>query len=162
MMKKLFLTILCIFTLTSCTTSSTSTTSVSSESEAEIEARQLVSILDMDQDTMSRVKDRVVKGMVLNGDTSASNDFCLYRSSIDGNYDTVGVFYTEDMELLKTYVDSYIQTLKSEVNKNYPEEVFKISNAVIDNNDETLILIITTNIESAKEQVNEILSEGEK
>lgn len=162
MMKKIFLIILCVFTLTSCSSTTSTSVSYQQESEAEIEARQLVSILNMNLDSMSKVKDRVVKGMVLNGDTNVSSDFCLYRSNEEGNYDTVGVFFTKDMETLKTYVEDYLSALKSEVNKNYPEEVFKISNAIIENNDDSLIFIISTDIETAKEQVKDILSEGEK
>lgn len=159
-MKKIVLGVLTVALLMGCANSSTSNDMIE-ETQAEIEAKQLVSVLDMDLDTMSRVKDRVVRGMVLSGDKTVTTDACMYRSNEDGNYDTVGVFYTEDMELLSSYLNSYLDYLKSEVNQNYPQEVFKISNAIIDNNDDTLILVITTNIESAKVQVNNILFEGE-
>lgn len=159
MMKKLLILLLC-FMMTGCS-SNTASSIVVEESQAEIEARQLISILNMDNEDMQRVKDRVVLGMVFSGDKDVVKDSCMYRSNEEGNYDTVGVFYSDNMESLKSYIEDYLSTLKSDCNKNYPQEVFKISNAIISNNDDTLILIIATDIESAKEEVNNILLEGE-
>lgn len=158
MFKKILVSCALVFSLFGCA-SNQSSVSVSEQTEAEIEAEQLISTLEMDN--MARVKNRVVLGMIFGGDQTVVNDSCMYRSSEEGNYDMVGVFFTDDMEKCKEYIDEYLATIKEEGNINYPQEVFKISNAVEKNNEQELILIICENIESAKEEALQIVGETE-
>ncbi len=154
-MKKILLCMICAFMICGCSTSQTSSTSKVELTQAEIETVQLKSSLDMDG--LVQVKKRVVIGMVFSGDKEVVSDSCMYRSDTEGNYDMIGVFYPNDMEKALAYIDEYLSSLKSECNKKYPEEVFKISNAIEKHNDKEIILVITSDIESARKQVESIL-----
>ena len=154
-MKKLVIYLLSIVLLCGCSSSQASTTSEEKKSQAELETEQLISALDMDG--LVQVKNRVVLGMVFSGDKDVINDSCMYRSDTDGDYDMVGVFYPNDMDKALSYLDEYLSSLKSECNKNYPQEVFKISNAIEKHNDNEIILVISSNIEKARTQVESIL-----
>lgn len=154
-MKKILLCMICTFMICGCSTSQTSSTSKVELTQAEIETVQLKSSLDMDG--LVQVKKRVVIGMVFSGDKEVVSDSCMYRSDTEGNYDMIGVFYPNDMEKALAYIDEYLSSLKSECNKKYPEEVFKISNAIEKHNDKEIILVITSDIESARKQVESIL-----
>jgi hypothetical protein len=154
-MKKLVIYLLSIVLLCGCSYSQASITSEEQKSQAELETEQLISALDMDN--LVQVKNRVVLGMVFSGDKDVIHDSCMYRSDTDGDYDMVGVFYPNDMDKALSYLDEYLSSLKSECNKNYPQEVFKISNAIVKHNENEIILVISSNIEKARTQVESIL-----
>lgn len=158
MIKKVLISCVLVFSLFGCS-SNQSSVSAAVQTQSELQAEQLIETLEMSN--MSRVKSRVVLGMIFGGDQSAVSDACMYRSSEDGNYDMVGVFYTDDMEKCKEYIDEYLLSIKEEGNLNHPEEVFKISNAVEKYNDQEMILIICDNIQSAKEEAINIIGEEE-
>ncbi len=154
-MKKIILSLISVFLLCGCTSRQDSTTSVIEKTQAEIETIQMMSTLEMND--LVQVKNRVVLGMVFSGDKDVIEDACMYRSATEGNYDMIGVFYPNDMDKALAYLDEYLSSLKSECNKNYPQEVFKISNAIEKHNDKKIILVITSDIESAKQQVESVL-----
>lgn len=154
-MKKIVICMMCVFLFVGCTSQQSSSTSKVELTQAETETIQLKSTLDMDG--LVQVKNRVVIGMVFSGDKEVVSDSCMYRSDTEGNYDMIGVFYPNDMEKALSYINEYLSSLKSECNKKYPEEVFKISNAIEKHNDNEIILVITSNIESARKQVESIL-----
>jgi hypothetical protein len=80
----------------------------------------------------------------------------LYLAN-DQTADVVGVFETENMDSAKKSVRTYLETTKLQ-NQNYnPDEVFKIDNAVIDDNGKTLILIVCDDLESAKKEAKTAL-----
>jgi hypothetical protein len=80
----------------------------------------------------------------------------LYLAN-DQTADVVGVFETENMDSAKMSVRTYLETTKLQ-NQNYnPDEVFKIDNAVIDDNGKTLILIVCDDLESAKKEAKTAL-----
>lgn len=158
MFRKILLSCALALTFMGCSANPSSASAVV-QTQSEIEAEQLIETLELTD--MTRVKNRVVLGMIFGGDQTVLTDSCMYRSSEDGNYDMVGVFFTEDMEKCKEYIDEYLLTIKDEGNLNYPEEVFKISNAVEKYNDNELILIICANIESARELAAGIIAEEE-
>lgn len=80
----------------------------------------------------------------------------LYLAN-DQTADVVGVFEAENMDSVKQCVRTYLETTKLQ-NQNYnPEEVFKIDNAVIDDNGKTLILIVCDDLESAKKEAKTAL-----
>lgn len=125
------------------------------ETQSEIETKQLVSALDMNE--LVKVKNRVVLGMVFAGDKDVVKEAAMYRSNTDGNYDMVAVVYPQDCNACLNYIDDYLSTLKTECNKNYPQEVFKISNAIVKNNNSKIIVVITNDIENARVQVEKVL-----
>ncbi len=156
-MRKFFVGIVFpVFLLFGCTMPSQSTINSSTETtQSEIETEQLVSALDMND--LVKVKNRVVLGMVFAGDKDVVKEATMYRSNTDGNYDMVAVVYPQDLNACLNYIDEYLSTLKIECNKNYPQEVFKISNAIVKNNDSKIIVVITNDIENARVQAEKVL-----
>ena len=69
----------------------------------------------------------------------------------------IGVFYPNDMDACLSYIDEFLISLKNECNKNYPEEVFKISNAIEKHNDTKIILVVSSDIEKARLEVENVL-----
>lgn len=155
MMKKYVLVILSIAFLCGCTSNHVSTNQ-NEMSQSEMETIQLVSSLGM-KDELVAVKNRIVIGMVFSGNKDVVQDASLYRSSTEGNYDMIGVFYPNDMDACLSYIDDFLISLKNECNKNYPEEVFKISNAIEKHNDTKIILVVSSDIEKARLEVENVL-----
>ena len=146
MMKKYVLVILSIVLLCGCARNQVSTDQ-SEVSQSEMETIQLVSSLGM-KDELVAVKNRIVIGMVFSGDKDVIQE---------GNYDMIGVFYPNDMDACLSYIDDFLISLKNECNKNYPEEVFKISNAIEKHNDTKIILVVSSDIEKARLEVENVL-----
>lgn len=152
MIKKL----ICLISLLACVGCHTPTSSQTSTSESDMIAKDIIASLQMTN--MSRVKDRVVAGMIFSGNKDALKDATLYRSNEEGNYDMVGVFYPTDMDASILDVESYLDDVKNECNIHYPQEVFKISNAIEKHDDNCIILVITTDIENARTIVEKYIS----
>ena len=155
MMKKYVLVILSIVLLCGCARNQVSTDQ-SEMAQSEMETIQLVSSLGM-KDERVAVKNRIVIGMVYSGDKDVIQDASLYRSSTEGTYEMIGVFYPNDMDACLSYIDDFLISLKNECNKNYPEEVFKISNAIEKHNDTKIILVVSSDIEKARLEVENVL-----
>lgn len=119
------------------------------------EATELVKALNLSD--MTKVKDRIVLGMVFNGDRKAYSEGTMYRSSDKTNADTVAVFRTSDPTSCMKYVTEYLSSQKDEIETNYPTEVFKVSNAVLEHNDSMVVLVICENIENARKSADALL-----
>lgn len=159
MLKKLVCGILATILLTGCSylnTSASSTASVETTSKSEKLASELITELEMEN--MSQLKQRTVLGMFLAGDKSLSDDCAAYLSSESGNTDTILVVYTSNMDQVKEYVQDYLDEEKSSIQYTYPNEVFKVSNAILENNEECLILVIASDINTAKTLVENMLN----
>ncbi len=52
---------------------------------------------------------------------------------------------------------AYLAIDKVTIENNYPTEVFKISNAVLEDNGRVVVLVVADNIEDARKYVNDIL-----
>lgn len=151
MLKKFVSSVFVLLLLCGCSTQ----TGSAADSPARQGAEKLIRRLGMD-DTMEEVKPRVVKGLFFQGEEIVS-DACVYYSSLNGNKDTVGVFYTDDAETCMKYLQEYLKDQKAKTESQYPEEVFKISNAVLDENGKVVVLVVTSDIEEAKKQVKQFL-----
>ena len=57
---------------------------------------------------------------------------------------------TRDNEAVKEYLDTYLNDIKAQTETYYPEEVFKISNPVIEEKEGVVILVIAEDIEKAR------------
>lgn len=153
MIKRLILVCITLCVLTSCSSKTVS----SSVSKTDMIATEIITSLQMSD--MVRVKDRVVIGMIMNGDKDSVKQASLYRSSQEGNYDMVGVFYPTDMQQAQLSIQSYLSDLKDECNVHYPQEVFKISNVVEKHDDTCIIFVVCTDIEEARKIVEQYISE---
>lgn len=158
MLKKFVSSMLAVILLAGCSASSSASASnVAAEVSSSDQSAQIVDDLGL-KDSMTKVKDRVVLGMIFSGDKDAFTEGTLYLSSTTGNSDTVGVFHTKDIDSCKKYINSYLDTQKQQTQTYYPEEVFKISNAIVEENDNTVVLIVCQDIEKAKKSAKEILN----
>ncbi len=165
MLKKFASSLLVVMLLMGCGTKPSASnvvpggteTAVSNDS-AEQEAEKLVDELKL-TDEMTLAKERVMLGMVFGGDADAVKSGALYLSSETGNSNTVGVFQTDDVKKCEDYINAYLETQKASTETYYPEEVFKISNAIIqDNGKDCVVLVICEDIENAKKMVSDYLS----
>ena len=156
MLKKFVSSLMVICMLAGCGGSEKNTAAAEKGTQdAATIAADIVEDLNL-KDSMEEVKSRVVKGMFFQGEDVTENA-CVYFSSTSGNSDTVGVFISEDTASILDYLHDYLEEQKAQTQTYYPEEVFKISNAIVDENGSMVILVICNNIEEAKTKVTEVL-----
>lgn len=150
MLKKFVSSLLAAIVLVGCGQSS-------AQVNPDTQAKSIVESLEL-TDKMDEVQDRVIKGVLFLDDTMIS-DASLYIAN-DSTADLVGVFTVQDgqMDAVKEKLEDYLSTTKSQMESYYPDEVFKIDNAVMENNDDTIILIVTNDIESAKSLAQDALN----
>lgn len=110
------------------------------------------------RDAMTQITSRKMTGMLFDGSQTDIYSGVLFLSNKEGNTDTVGVFETDDLDACKECLTAYLADKKSEVEIYNPDETFKISNAIIsDNGKDTVIVVVTSDIEKARKAVNQIL-----
>lgn len=163
MLKKFVSSILAIVLLAGCggkTGSEGGDAEAVAASCAEI-ASELVNDLNLG-DVVTEAKTRVVYGSFFNareGDADCPViDAAAYLPS-DKNSDTIGVFRTEDAEAVKALLNDYLSAQQALSQMYSPEEVFKISNAIVETSSDakTVILVVCNDIEEAKKKVNAVL-----
>lgn len=154
MLKKFVSSVLALVLLCGCSQANTSATATTSSSADEI-ASTLISKLGLDAN-LTATKDRVIKGMIFDGE-EVTSDAALYTSSDNGNADSVGVFFADDVDACKKALDSYLNTQKQNAQTYNADQVFKISNAIVESNGNEIILVVCDNIEDAKKVVQETL-----
>lgn len=126
-------------------------------SKASEEAASLVSTLNLG-DTMGEINEaQAIAGLFFNGDTSLYTDASVYFSNVSGNSDTVAVFFTKDADAVKENISTYIENAKSNAQTYFGDEVTKFDNAVVEDNDEQVILVICADASAAQSAVDEIL-----
>lgn len=120
------------------------------------QAEQIVKALAMEE-KMDAVQGRVIQGLFFFED-DVIQDQALYIAN-DKSADVVGVFIVSNMDSAKASIQTYLTTLKAQMQNYYPDEVFKIDNAVVMNNDTEVILIIANDLEKAKEEAKTLLGQ---
>lgn len=151
MLKKFVSSLLALVILAGCAGGS----DISSRQSAKATAEQLVNNLGL-TDSMKEIKERHIQGYFFQGE-EITTDASVFYSTETGNSDTVGVFYTEDPETCLSYIETYLVDQKSQTQTYYPEEVFKISNAIVDSEGHVVILVICNDIERGKKIVSALL-----
>lgn len=117
-------------------------------------AEKIVKDLEL-TDKMDAMDDSQINGLFFFEDGVVKSS-SLYLAN-DQSADVVGVFETDNMDAVKQAVNTYLETTKIQ-NQNYnPNEVFKIDNAVVDDNGKTLVLIVCDDLESAKKEAKSVL-----
>lgn len=153
MLKKFVSSILAVILLAGCSGGSAG---VQEEVVPAFDASQTASEIVKDlglTDSMQELKEKNVIRMFFAGEEDVVTDCSVYRSTDNGNSDTIGVFVTRDNAKVKEYLDAYLADIKAQTETYYPEEVFKISNAVIEEKEGVVILAICEDIEKAKTTV---------
>ena len=143
MLRKFVSSLLCVLMLVGCGSSTSAGKAASAASEAE----SIVSQLNLN-DKMDKVEDRIIKGLFF-FDEGTLSDSAVYIAN-DKTADIVAVFEGEDPAAIREKVEQYLSTAKEQMQNYYPDEVFKIDNAVIQENGKQVILIVTSDIETAR------------
>ena len=154
MLKKFVSSLLAVFLLAGCAGSSVPSEAqdIAPAFSASEAASEIVKDLGL-TDSMQELKEKNVIRMFFAGEEDVVSDCSVYRSTNNGNSDTVAVFVTKDNARVKEYLDTYLADIKSQTQTYYPEEVFKISNAVVEEKEGIVFLVICEDIEKAKTTV---------
>ncbi len=108
------------------------------------------------------VKSRVVKGAFFQSE-DVDAVATVFQSAKEGDANLVGVFISDDTENVIAHLRTYLINLKNEMQYSHPDQVFKISNAVIESDDRMIILVVAENIEGSKSAARSVLGiEGGK
>jgi len=148
MLKKFVSSLLCVLMLVGCGTSTSAGKSAAAEAES------IVSQLNLG-DKVEKVEDRIIKGLFF-FDEGTLKDSAVYIAN-DKSADVVAVFQSDDTAAVKEKVDSYLATAKEQMQNYYPDEVFKIDNAIVTESGNQVVLIVTSDIENARKVAESVL-----
>ncbi|MBQ9328057.1 MAG: DUF4358 domain-containing protein [Solobacterium sp.] len=148
MLKKFVSSLLCLMFLVGCGSAGAANASASSEAE------KIVKELNL-SDKMDTVESRIIKGLFF-FEEGTLTDSSVYIAN-DKSADIVAVFQSEDTAAIKEKVDAYLVSAKEQMQNYYPDEVFKIDNAIVEEGNGQVILIVTNDIESARKTARSIL-----
>ena len=163
MLKKFVSSILAVVLLAGCSgkkADTEKTDNAAAQTCAEI-ASDLVNELDL-QDAVTEAKTRIVYGSFFNAREGDENcpvtDAAAYLPK-DKNSDTVGVFTVTDAEAVVNMLNEYLSAQSALSAMYSPEEVFKISNAIVSTSKDgqKVILVVCNDIEAAKKKVDAVL-----
>ena len=110
-------------------------------------------------DTNRVLSDKVMDSVFMQGE-DLTDDKIAYLAIDKGNSTTIAVFVADEdtsVDVLREHLLKYLDTQKVTIENNYPTEVFKISNAVLEDNGRVVVLVVADNIEDARKYVNDIL-----
>ena len=148
MLKKFVSSFLCVLMLFGCGSSTSAGESASAQAE------KIVSELNL-TDKMDKVEDRIIKGLFF-FEEGTLKDSSVYIAN-DKSADIVAVFESEDTAAVKERVNTYLATAKEQMQNYYPDEVFKIDNAIVEEAGDKVVLIVTGDIENAKKVAESVL-----
>ena len=121
------------------------------------EAKKLVETLGMGDSMDEPLASTAVNGLFFQGDASLTTDACVYLSKVAGNSDTVAVFATKKTDEVEKAIDKYLESTKANATEYFGEEVQKISDAVVESNNNRVILVIASDKDKAKTAVDSVL-----
>ena len=145
MLKKLIVVLTLCF-LVGCTTrrNTSETHDTNRVLDAGKVASQLLRKLNL-TDSMEQVSDKVMDSVFMQGE-DLTDDKIAYLAIDKGNSTTIAVFVADE--------DTSVDVLREHLLKYL---VFKISNAVLEDNGRVVVLVVADNIEDARKYVNDIL-----
>lgn len=152
MLKKFVTSMLALFMLAGCSGASSSASAATADPSSE--AAKIVEDLNL-SDHMDQVQDRIVSGLFF-FDEGVVTQSAVYIAN-DKSADVVGVFETTDVDSCRSAIQTYLDSTKTQMQNYYPDEVFKLDNAVVEDNGSTVILIACSDLESAKKEADSIL-----
>jgi hypothetical protein len=148
MLKKFVSSILCILLLAGCGSSTSAGQAASAQAES------IVSQLNL-SDKMDKVEDRIIKGLFF-FEEGTLKDSSVYIAN-DKSADIVAVFQSDDTAEVKDKINTYLATAKEQMQNYYPDEVFKIDNAIIQEAGNQVALIVTNDIENARKVAESVI-----
>ncbi len=125
-----------------------------SKAAAADQAQSIIKDLGLTE-KLEQVDDRIIQGLFF-FDEGLVDEAAFYIAN-DKSADAVGIFKTEDPDKVTEYVTDYLKATKEQMQNYYPDEVFKIDNAVVESGDGRVVLIISEDIEKAKSEAKKIL-----
>lgn len=164
MLRKYVSSLLVLFLLCGCTVRQVEGEIIPTANQEETDVSQEVAIAEKimetlgNSDEMTRIKNRMMVGMLLDGNSSVVKGGVLYLAKEEDNADAVGVFDTDQLDECRTYVQQYLSDQKLKAEYYSPDEAFKVSNAVLmDDESSRIILIIHKDIENARKIAQQLL-----
>ena len=148
MLKKFVSSLLCVLMLVGCGSSTSEGQSAAAQAET------IVSELNL-SDKMDKVEDRIIKGLFF-FEEGTLKDSAVYVAN-DKSADIVAVFKSDDTAAVMDRVNSYLATSKEQMQNYYPDEVFKVDNAIVQESGDTVILIVSNDIENARKTAESVL-----
>lgn len=153
MWKKFVSSMIAVALLSACGGSSAKTQEVTAD-DVSAAASKLVEDLGL-KDKTDLIEDKIVQGLFFFEDGVVTAD-SVYIAN-DKTPDMVGVFATTDVDSCKQAISDYLKNLKQTVQSYSPDEVFKIDNAIIEDNGKEVIVVVCNDIETAKKEVDSLL-----
>ena len=150
MLKKFVSSLLVILVLVGCSSGGGSS---SSKANAGDIAASLVKDLKLEEKVVS-TEDRIIQGLMFFPE-NAVEESALYLSN-DKKADTVGVFKAKDVDACKECIETYRETLKSQMQSYAPGETFKVDSAIIEEKNGYVIFVICDNLEDARKLVEKL------
>ena len=140
MLKKFVSSLLVILVLVGCSSGGGSSSSKATAGDI---AASLVKDLKLEEKVVS-TEDRIIQGLMFFPEDSVEES-ALYLSN-DKKADTVGVFKAKDAEKCKECIETYRETLKSQMQSYAPGETFKVDSAIIEEKNGFVIFVICDNL----------------
>ena len=100
-------------------------------------------------------EDRIIKGLFFFEEGQLS-DSSVYIAN-DKSADIVAVFIGDDTAAIREKVTQYLASAKEQMQNYYPDEVFKIDNAIIQEAGNQVALIVTSDIENARKVAESVI-----
>ena len=117
-------------------------------------AAKAVKDLGLEEKT-EELEDRIVQGLFFfEEDTLESSSVYIHN---DSSADIVAVFDAKDVDSCREKIDTYLQTTKLQMQNYYPDEVFKVENAVVEDNGSLIVLIVCDDLQAAKKEADTLL-----
>lgn len=166
MLKKFVSSLLAVMLLAGCGSSSANEPaqepSASDQTDVAAIAAEIVNDLELN-DLVTEAKTRIVYGSFFNareGDEDCPVTAASAYLPNEKNSDSVGVFSVSDKEAAMALLNDYLSAQKALSEMYSPDEVFKITNAILESNDDgsLIIMVVCNDIEAAKKKVAAVLS----
>ncbi len=110
-----------------------------------------------DYKKLEKVKERVVKGLFFKNQ-KPYEEAIIYCFRDDSRANMLAVIKTKDRKTVSDCLHDFLVEKKRKMIKYYPNEVFKVSNAIMSETNDYLILVIDDNIELMQQKVNDCLT----
>lgn len=108
------------------------------------------------EEKVTMIEARAIQGLFFFEEGVVENSTVYYHN--DASADMVAVFQANDIEACESSISTFLETTKEQMQNYYPDEVFKVDNAVLEHNQNEVILVICDDLSNAKKDVEGILN----
>lgn len=154
MLKKFVSSLMAVMMLTACGTGKTGAEADKTAEDTAKQAERIVKELELSE-KVDLLEDRIVQGLFF-FEEGAVTESTVYMHN-DSSADMVAVFACEDTDSSKKAIREFLDTQKGQMQNYYPDEVFKVDNAVVYETADEIAVIICDDLEKAKTVAAEVL-----